>query len=245
MVSQVSLTSTSQACGPLPPRDRYPLTPACHQAGLFTSATTPSRTQSQTKSHRRRREQTQWSGRRGAPSTGESLMTRAKNGPLLVGRSIAEHPCSLLFVNLTAMKGQRLRTMMSSCTNLSRKAGVSLSEYGRPEDGKTLRYSVRLGRLSLPIKAAAIEFRKHAILGSPGGGGKVVPRAQVPCCGLQAAGVNPRHRCRRSLLRVADLNYLDDHCLYTLVFHHGLVLSHTTRRTSPQPSISPLPTFIT
>lgn len=46
--------------------------------------------------------------------------------------------------------------------------------------------------ISVPMNAAAIEFRKHAILGNRGA---VAPQTQVPsrmCWGV------PRHRCRRS-----------------------------------------------
>lgn len=77
--------------------------------------------------------------------------------------------------------------------------------------------------LSVPMNAAAIEFRKHAMLGSRGQWGQRL-RAL-----LAGAGVSPGTGVGVQLC-VADPNYLDDLLYLALIF----LLSHTTPSTNRQ-----------
>lgn len=58
--------------------------------------------------------------------------------------------------------------------------------------------------LSVPMNAAAIEFRKHAMLGSRGLWGQTLRSLVAGAGGFPGTGVGD------SLVRVADPNYLDD-----------------------------------
>lgn len=77
--------------------------------------------------------------------------------------------------------------------------------------------------LSVPMNGAAIEFRKHAMLGSRGQWGQRL-RAL-----LAGAGVSPGTGVGVQLC-VADPNYLDDLLYLALIF----LLSHTTPSTNCQ-----------